>query len=418
MERQHCSSYRRPAVSSLWVTVAGIVLFVTTVADAAWVAATRRRSKPATKKPWLGVYREDAKDDAGRDNLADRVESPRRTPIRVAPAAAALSLMCLWSVGTGRPDPTNGSEPAEVRSLEAPAASPGDMCSVGVCATPVTNRIVLFGGWSGTRDLNDTWTFNGSTWTQVPVSSPPPERMAASLATLGDQLVLFGGCNGGGCGPALSDTWTFDASAWAEVPVASPPPARMGASLATLGSELVLFGGSGRLMNDTWMFSGTTWTQVSVSSAPPRRVGGSMATLGNEVVLFGGAGPLNDTWTFDGSTWTQVSIPNPPPARQFASIANLGSRVVLFGGLGRTGRLNDTWTFDGSRWTQVSISNPPPARQNASSANLGGQVVLFGGFGGHHDLNDTWTFDGTRWTQVSISNPPPARDNASMAVLP
>jgi hypothetical protein len=147
---------------------------------------------------------------------------------------------------------------------------------------------------------------------------------------------LFGGI---GSSSILNDTWTFNGTSWTEVRVSNPPPARHGAAMATLDNEVVLFGG-GRV-NDTWTFDGTTWVQVSVSNSPAYRRHPAMATLGNEVVLFGGsylAGPysprgLSDTWRFDGTSWTQVSVTNSPPARYSysPSMATLGNEIVLFG---------------------------------------------------------------------------------------
>ena len=38
-----------------------------------------------------------------------------------------------------------------------------------------TGSVVLFGGQSRTRSLDDTWTWDGSGWTQAhPATSPPP----------------------------------------------------------------------------------------------------------------------------------------------------------------------------------------------------------------------------------------------------
>lgn len=104
---------------------------------------------------------------------------------------------------------------------------------------------------------------------------------------------------------------------------------RESASMATLGNEVVLFGGDGfgtGFTSDTRTFDGSSWTQALGSSAPARE-SASMATLGSEVVLFGGNGLisnfLNDTWTFDGTNWTQVTVTNPPPARAFGAMATL-----------------------------------------------------------------------------------------------
>jgi N-acetylneuraminic acid mutarotase len=243
------------------------------------------------------------------------------------------------------------------------------------------NEVVLFGGEGSTLALstvlNDTWRFNGTSWTQgsVLVSNSPPARDFAAMATLGNEVVLFGGTEGS----LLDDTWTFDGTSWTQVPVSNPPPARRFATTATLGNEVVLFGGGGNsgALNDTWTFDGTSWTQLAISNPPPARSGAMMATLDNEVVLFGGSGSyagsgayLNDTWAFNGTIWTQVTVSDPPPARDLAAMATLGNQVVLFGGDGNSSVLNDTWTFDGTSWTQVPLSNPPPARSLAAIAAL------------------------------------------------
>jgi N-acetylneuraminic acid mutarotase len=281
--------------------------------------------------------------------------------------------------------------------------------------------VVLFGenDLSGEPNVapHDTWTFDGTHWTRVPVSNPPAARWQAAMATLEHMVVLFGGQG------ASNDTWTFDGTNWTQVPVSNAPPARYMASMATLGNKVVLFGGvtddspTAPFLSDTWTFDGTRWNQVSVSNPPPAHAGATMATLGNEVVLYGGSlGAPSDTWTFDGTGWTRVPVSNAPPARANAAMATLGNKVVLFGGSGGAGYLNDTWTFDGTSWIQVSVSKPPPARAYAAMATLGSEVVLFGG-GNVESVNlsgDCWRFDGADWTQIYGS--PNAQ--GAMATLP
>jgi hypothetical protein len=47
------------------------------------------------------------------------------------------------------------------------------------------NKVVLFGGTSqGSGALNDTWTFDGTSWTQLPVSNRPPAGFDAAMAAL------------------------------------------------------------------------------------------------------------------------------------------------------------------------------------------------------------------------------------------
>ena len=290
---------------------------------------------------------------------------------------------------------------------------------------------MLFGGEAGFggAGLNDTWTFDRTTWKQLSISKPPSARYGASMSTLGSEIVLFGGysTSDGASSGDQNDTWTFGGASWTQLTVKSPPPARDSAGMATLGSDIVLFGGdvaaSILAFDDTWIFQGATWSQLTISDPPSDRFGVGMSTLASQIVLFGGSsgdGPiLNDAWTFNGTNWTTTA--GEPPALEGVCMATLGNKVVLFGGYDGTKVWNVTWTFDGTNWLQPAITASPPARQYANMATLGSTIVLFGGNTGPNggtDLNDTWTFDGKNWAQVSVTNPPPARDSASMALLP
>jgi hypothetical protein len=316
--------------------------------------------------------------------------------------------------------------------------------------------VLLFGGWSYdffsneggsgsvADDLGDTWIFDPGTWGETACGGPSPSaRFGASMASLEGSPVLFGG-GSFDSNASLGDTWIFDGTGmtWAELNLTSAPSPRSNASMAALGNLLVLFGGGtlgpDAALGDTWTFDGTTWSQVMVPSGPPARGGAAMGTLAGDpvalVVLFGGTGGggavLNDTWTFDGTTWREVTVASPPPPRCTASMATLGETVVLFGGnacedvIGGGAVLDDTWTFDGTTWTEVNAPNPPAGREGASMVTLGSKVLLFGGEALQEDLaatpppfNDTWTFDGTAWTQLSPSLSPPGRFYAAMGSL-
>jgi len=367
--------------------------------------------------------------------------------------------------------------------------SPSTRAYASMAYDPATGNMVLFGGIKANgTNLNDTWTYNGSTWTQVDDSSDagcttsctdgPPGRVFASMAfdPATGNMVLFGGFGGSGSG--LNDTWTWNGSTWTQVDdsgdasctasCTNSPPARDDASMAydPASGNMVLFGGysSSGPLNDTWIWNGTTWTQVDDSTdsgctincanSPPARSAASMSydpATGN-MVLFGGSdasnGNLNDTWTWSGTTWTQVddssdagcttSCTDGPPGRVFASMAfdPATGNMVLFGGYRGNSYLADTWTYGyppgmGTDWAQQSPTKSPSARAAASMAYdpATGNMVLFGGFNGFNGssiTNDTWIWNGTTWTQVvgtsgcatNCSNSPPARDFASMAYDP
>jgi hypothetical protein len=66
------------------------------------------------------------------------------------------------------------------------------------------HKLVLFGGL-GSVNTNNTWTFDGVTWTQDNPTAQPPNRYDAAAEfdpELG-HVVLFGGASGGA---ELADT--------------------------------------------------------------------------------------------------------------------------------------------------------------------------------------------------------------------
>ncbi len=73
---------------------------------------------------------------------------------------------------------------------------------------PATGNVVLFGGNDDAARSSDTWTWNGTTWTQQsPATSPPPAvRRVDGLRPGHRHVVLFGGQ---GNTTMLDDTWTW-----------------------------------------------------------------------------------------------------------------------------------------------------------------------------------------------------------------
>ncbi len=199
-------------------------------------------------------------------------------------------------------------------------------------------HVVLFGGttYGGDDAYDDTWTFDGTSWTQV-TGAGPPGRYSAGLTTVGGEVVLFGGIASplGSLVPAFfNDTWTFDGTTWTQVASdsGSSPHPRYAPAMSALGTRALLFGGTYDMsfqlvfVDDLWTFDGSSWGMsiFDASAGPPVRQYPSVATLGGSVVLFGGQHStfLNDTWSYDGSSWTQVNVPG-PTGRAVAAMAAL-----------------------------------------------------------------------------------------------
>ena len=131
---------------------------------------------------------------------------------------------------------------------------------------PATGKMILFGGWDGDYELDDTWAYDPptNTWAEITTvgtePSPRSGHRAVYDSVLG-QIVLFGGWNGES---ELDDTWVYDpvANVWTELnPAGATPDPRDGHSMVydeALG-KVIVFGGMDdpgeRDFGDTWAFA-------------------------------------------------------------------------------------------------------------------------------------------------------------------
>jgi hypothetical protein len=223
---------------------------------------------------------------------------------------------------------------------------------------------------------SSTWEYDGAAWTQNSTSKvTPPIHRFSSLAY--DQslkkTVLFGGYDGS----YLNQTWTFDGTTWVQVKK-NPPPSRSHAAMwydATL-KKTVIYGGIGRVTSndvvtrysDMWSFDGTGWTEIKPELTPGMRYGAQVAVDPNtgDAFVFGGVRVdiddklnqtqvyANDMWEWNGTTWKKVTTAVAPPARENGGFAldPLRKELVMFGGYSGF-YLSDTWSFGNGKWTQV-----------------------------------------------------------------
>ena len=151
----------------------------------------------------------------------------------------------------------------------------------------------------------------------------------------------------------LNDTWNWDGTTWTQLFPSNSPSERSDASMAfdPATNQLILFGGydsSGNVLNDTWNWNGTTWTQLFPPTSPPAREEAVMAFDPgiNQLILFGGqsreSGDLTDTWSWDGNTWTQLPTSTFPVFSQGTSMAFDSStdQMILLD------IVSNTWNFD------------------------------------------------------------------------
>jgi hypothetical protein len=276
---------------------------------------------------------------------------------------------------------------------------------------------LLFGGCCNPSEtLGDTWIFKAG-WRQVFPSSSPSPRMGAAITFDGaaGNIVLFGGCSGAvnAC-TFLNDTWTWDGTTWTELfPPVSPSPRVTSIAYDGATQTSVLFGGTGSAgsLADTWTWDGVaqTWTQQTPAASPSARQAPLAYDRATQtVVMFGGGNwqvavpgfggtALDDTWIWNGATWAQQFPSTAPSARSYFSMAYDASLrlVVLFGGAVSgdwPNSTSDTWTWNGSDWTQIRPATVPPNRYNFGMGYDSDSkvIVMFGGDSTGPSRNDTW----------------------------
>ncbi len=204
--------------------------------------------------------------------------------------------------------------------------------------------VVLYGGSAafGSAGLPDAWIFADGTWTQLCASCPPGARLGPAMAgggPGGDQVLLFGGASdfSGGAGTVFNDTWGFDGVTWTQLDagVAGDPAARIGAAMAWDGTRFILFGGATPQVggappipidDGTWAWAGDHWIQLcanAVACGPTPRTFAYLAALGSTdplrrgALLVGGitfidqASPnvFGDIWLWHNGQWVQQVSP-------------------------------------------------------------------------------------------------------------
>ena len=294
-----------------------------------------------------------------------------------------------------------------------PATSPLPADVFAMAFDKARQHAIIFGG-EGPDGLNNaTWSWDGTTWTNVSPRSgmvSPTARGGATMAfdEANNDIVLFGGSLLNPEASATNDTWLWNGTSWTNQAVSPSPAARTFATMAydSVRHETLLFGGetvagdgTKTLLNDTWAWNGTSWTQKTTPTSPPTSVNTASCfdrAHGQWVVLDGkvATSPMT-TWLWNGTSWSTATTASSPPGRElFAFAYDEGrDRCLLFGGYDTGAQVNlaDTWSWDGTSWTQLSLSAAPSARSAAAMVfdNARNVIVLFGGYVSG-DVDETW----------------------------
>jgi hypothetical protein len=273
------------------------------------------------------------------------------------------------------------------------------------------------------EDPLELWSWDGTQWSLISADASGPAWRnwpAVAYETTRDVLVIHGGLQ---AGANFDETWEWDGETWTQFP-GSGPGSREGALMAydAARGKTILFGGSTpdmQIHGDTWewdgqTWDGQTWMRVSETGPAPRFPGGmAYDPARQEVVLYSGhfaasTGefvPYDDLWAWDGTSWRQLTTGGATPGHRTHAglVYDPVTETVLLVGSGSDTFLPDVWAWDGTQWKEVPTSNTPArSGQNVAYDPARDRFVLFGGVDrpGGTALDDTWEWDRNSWACV------------------
>jgi hypothetical protein len=283
-------------------------------------------------------------------------------------------------------------------------------------------RVVLFGGRGPTNpfDLSDTWEFDGASWTQV-ATSGPPRRMGHGSAYDAERgvTVVYGGYSSPSLPRLHQDTWEWNGVSWTEATPTAAPGARGQPEMTfdTFLGRVVMCGGTEsedpQSPSLVWGWNGATWSALRDPPAAPPVSPGYMAYDSVRQVCVAilnnntGNPPINSTWEWNGAAWhvpaTGANVPF-----GVAAFDTVRAETIVFTGLG------ETWTWDGTAWFRVASTGPDTGAAAMAFDTDRGVAVLFGS----STERRTWEWDGVAWSLRSDPGPegnaPSYRSLASM----
>lgn len=249
-------------------------------------------------------------------------------------------------------------------------------------------RLVVFHAATGS-----TWELGPSGW-EKRATTGPSVRIGTALAydPTARKVLLFGGRLADDT--VLADTWSWNGTAWTQIPTTSQPSGRFGVSMMFDGQHVTLIGGNGGPMgnpmgprHDAWWWDGANW---NMAAEPPADVGGlaGFDPIRNVAVTFNIA--AKKTYTYDGTTWTVASMTVPSHDSRLAWNPASGTLVLAGGTVA-----NDPWEWDGTSWSRLAPDNTIPSRQSplVATAIDGAGIFIYGGESAA-TLGDEWEL---RW---------------------
>jgi len=261
--------------------------------------------------------------------------------------------------GGGSPIGT-GFEITQTGTRQISGPSPSARYYFGLAWDTLRDTALLFGGYAGGA-LGDTWTWD-STWSQRTPAPTPTARYQTTLGWDGTNIVMFGGQVASFT--YTDETWLWNGTTWTQSTGGVTPPVRASAAAGydPVRKELVMFGGASPIaggLDDTWLWNGQAWRDAAPPFHPNRRNNATLTwnPARQRLVLVGTPGLNLDSYEWSGTEWRALDALDAPSGRAgHAAYTSLdGGGIAIHGGQDNEtfATMNETWEL---RWQATSSS--------------------------------------------------------------
>lgn len=317
------------------------------------------------------------------------------------------------------PDPPPGA--SRHWELRAGASQPGALTGPALTYDPAGQRVILFGGSSGTTVFGKTWVLGADGWTEICTSGTAPLVADAGFAydRVRNRVVVIGGSADptGTMVTAAAAYCDLATDQWMALPALAQPRA-FGYLVADDAGRLFVFGGiasSGDDLQDALRSDdgGMSWTPIASPPFPSGWNGaGAVFDPDHGRILVLQEDPANDLvqyyagffdalWELRDDAWNEVCHECGLQRRAFAALGHVrtADETYLIGGYAGSDPLDESGVFDQGGW--VKVSGDPPLRDSMGVAydEARDRLVIYGG-NGHFcqgsggDCNETWELVG------------------------
>jgi hypothetical protein len=328
--------------------------------------------------------------------------------------------------GPSRPAPAKSQSQSSTQP-QTRSAGPGARSFSSVAYDQKRNRLVVFGGAAGQTRFDDTWTWDGSSWTTASVAVRPPARSGAAAAyEPSSGVVIHGGSQAGNPRPAPADTWLWDGKSWRLLAEDGPRSAStIALAYEPNSSSLMAYArGAPPSAGETWRLTGARWQLIDLAS--PYLNEALLSWDGRRLILVGAPfGPeqglyRTQTWAWQGGSWARLHPAVDFPINYaFAGAYDPGSNRIIGVAGGAAG--SETWTWDGSTWARLHPEHQPALSSGGSAAYSASkrQVLVFGGQDtGGVATDQLWAWSGSDWSRLSGTQPSPMMATAGPSTRP